>query len=110
MNEPSLTEREQDCLNHLRQAEELGVSLREYADAYGLKVQDLYQGKRQLSNKGVLGEAPAATGDFVAVRVAPSFEKAVLRLRHPSGWELVCHDWPPAAWVSALMAGDLDAA
>jgi hypothetical protein len=110
MTDVSLSEREQECLNHLRQAEELGANLREYADAYGLKVHDLYQGKRQLTKKGVLGAAPAKAEDFVAVRVAPSPDKAVLRLRHPSGWELVCHDWPPAAWVSAIMAGNTDAA
>ena len=61
-----LTEREQQCLAHLRQAEELGVSLREYADAYGLEVKALYQGKRQLSKKGLLGEQVDAASDFVA--------------------------------------------
>lgn len=83
MNEISLSERERECLQHLRRAEELGTSLREYAAAFDLKVQDLYQGKRQLSRKGALGNEPVAEGDFVAVRVASLLEKALLRLATP---------------------------
>ena len=56
----TLTEREQHWLTHLQQAEELDVSLKQYAAAYDLDVKDLYQCKRQLTQKGALGSPKKA--------------------------------------------------
>ena len=109
----NLSEREQQWLEHLKRAEELDTNLREYAEAYDLDVKDLYYGKRQLTKKGVLGEEvgkDVAAGDFVAVRLASPANEVVLRLRHPSGWELECRDWPCADWLSSVLGGATHAA
>ena len=39
----SLTEHEQQALQHMRKAQELGTTLKEYASRFGLDVQQLYQ-------------------------------------------------------------------
>jgi hypothetical protein len=106
MTTETLNEREQQWLEHLQRAAELDVPLTDYAAAYDLDVKDLYYGKRQLAKKGVVDEEPGKEeipSDFVAVRLAPSSSEAVLRLRHPSGWELECRDWPCVDWLSSLM-------
>lgn len=38
-----LTEREQQALEHMRKAQEMGTTLKEYASRFGLDVQQLYQ-------------------------------------------------------------------
>lgn len=45
----SLTEREQQALEHMRKAQELGVTLKEYAASFGLDVQKLYQLRNKLT-------------------------------------------------------------
>ena len=105
-----LSDKEQACLEHLKRAEELGVNLKEYAEAYGLDVKTLYQGKRQLSRKGMRGLTDDDTaGDFVTVRLAESSTFCVCRLTHASGWTLDCHEWPSPEWLSTLVGGTLDA-
>ena len=108
MTTDALTERERECLEHLQRAEELEVTLRVYADAYGLDVKDLYYGKRQLAKKGVLGAPPTTPGDFIPVQVAsePTSKTpdAVVRLCHPSGWTVESTDWPPAEWLALLLS------
>ena len=113
MSAYSLTEHEQCCLNHLQRAQAQGVSLREYADRQGLKVGSLYQTKSQLKKKGALDEPAEGRGEdeaFVAVSVVPSAAGAVLRLRHPAGWELAFEAWPPVDWLLAVLSGGSDAA
>lgn len=110
MNAPELTDKERDCLEHLKRADELGVSLKEYAAAYELDVQMLYKGKRQLTKKGALDESGSeAMGDFVAVQLANPPASPICQLRHASGWELDCHEWPSPAWLCALVGGSFDA-
>ncbi|MGH8323182.1 MAG: hypothetical protein ACRETD_05200, partial [Steroidobacteraceae bacterium] len=53
----SLTEREQQALEHMRKAQELGTTLKEYASRFGLDVQQLYQLRKPLVRKGALGPA-----------------------------------------------------
>lgn len=103
----SPTDHERQCLIHLNRARELGLSLREYADARGLKVHNLYQGKSQLKKKGLLDAG--AEADFLAVEVLPASGPVVLRLRHREGWELECAAWPPAPWLHRVLWGDSDA-
>ena len=43
MAEIEITERQQDCLNHIRAADARKGTLPEYANAHDLKVKDLYQ-------------------------------------------------------------------
>jgi hypothetical protein len=80
-----LTEREQQGLEHMRKAQELGVTLKEYAARIGLDVQMLYQLRKPLVRKGALGpvrdaskEVPTAekVSAFLPVRVVPACPKA----------------------------------
>ncbi len=114
-----LTEREQQALEHMRKAQELGVTLKEYAARVGLDVQMLYQLRKPLARKGALGpvrraskEAPTAekVSAFLPVRVvsaAPTRSSAAVacRLVHPSGWVLECDGLPPPSWVTAVLVG-----
>ncbi|HEY6922837.1 MAG TPA: hypothetical protein VI653_05165 [Steroidobacteraceae bacterium] len=114
-----LTEREQQALEHMRKAQELGVTLKEYAARVGLDVQMLYQLRKPLVRKGALGpvrraskEAPTAekVSAFLPVRVVsagprPGSVAVACRLVHPSGWVLECDGLPPASWVTAVLAG-----
>ncbi len=77
----SLTEREQQALEHMRKAQELRITLKEYASKFGLDLQQLYQLRKPLVRKGALGPArnPAKearraekTSAFLPVRVVPS--------------------------------------
>jgi hypothetical protein len=114
-----LTEREQQGLEHMRKAQELGVTLKEYSARNGLDVQMLYQLRKPLVRKGALGpirraskEAPAAekVSALLPVRVVsavprPSGTAMACRLVHPSGWVLECDGLPPASWVTAVLDG-----
>jgi len=117
-----LTEREQQALEHMRKAQELGTTLKEYAAKSGLDVQKLYQLRKPLVRKGALGparreaEEPNAAekaSAFLPVRVVPaaptpSSTAMACRLVHPSGWALECAGLPPASWMAAVLAGGTD--
>ena len=51
----TLTDREQQGREHMRKAQELGVTLKEYASTFGLDIQKLYQLRKPLVRKGALG-------------------------------------------------------
>jgi len=116
----SLTECEQQGLEHMRKAQELGMTLKEYAGKHGLDVQMLYQLRKPLVRKGALGPArrpePQPRRDqssaFLPVRVVPSGAGTAMacRLVHPSGWVFECGGLPPASWMTALLAGGSHAA
>ena len=119
----ALTEREQQALEHMRKAQELGVTLKEYAARMGLDVQHLYQLRKPLVRKGALGPArrsdPEPQKDksrvFLPVRVVSSGPAAggtpmACRLVHPSGWVFECGGLPPASWMAAVLAGGTHAA
>ncbi len=86
-NTPKLTERQQQLLDHLRQCEARGVSLKAYAESEGLKVRDLYSAKQELGRKGVIvGTTPHAR--FVRARIAADADNAegvLCRIRLPNG-------------------------
>ena len=111
-----LSERERQVIEHLERAQDLGVSLKEYAEAYQLDVRDLYNGKSQLVKKGVLPpsrtqDVAVSASDFVAVRVAGHATSAIgCRLKHPSGWVIEFTAVPEAAWIKTLLAKEPDAA
>jgi hypothetical protein len=53
-----LTEREQQALEHMRKAQELGSTLKAYAAAKsGLEIQQLYELRRRLVRKGAFGQS-----------------------------------------------------
>lgn len=119
----ALTEREQQALEHMRKAQEQGITLKEYAARMGLDVQHLYQLRKPLVRKGALGPArrpdPEPRRDksstFLPVRVVPSRPAAggtamACRLVHPSGWVFECGGLPPASWMAAVLAGGIHAA
>jgi hypothetical protein len=119
----ALTEREQQALEHMRKAQDLGVTLKEYAAKNGLDVQMLYQLRKPLVRKGALGPVrrpdPEPRRDklsaFLPVRVLSSGPAAggppmACRLVHPSGWVFECGGLPPASWMAAVLAGGAHAA
>jgi hypothetical protein len=119
-----LTEREQQALEHMRKAQELGTTLKEYAARFGLDVRQLYQLRKPLVRKGALGPARRAAKEplvankasaFLPVRVVPAAPTpgstaVACRLVHPSGWVLECDGLPPASWISAVLTGGTHAA
>lgn len=122
----TLTARERNVLEHLRHAQELGSTLKDYASAFNLNVEQLYNGKAQLQRKGLWPEtatpAEAIRTELLAVEVttgtvvaepasalqANSGEPLLCRLRSPQGWVLECDRWPDPTWLMAVMsrAGD----
>jgi hypothetical protein len=120
----SLTEREREALEHMRKAQELGTTLKEYAARFGLDVQKLYQLRKPLVRKGALGPArseakePCGAGKvsaLVPVRIvssgpAPGSTPMACRLMHPSGWVIECGGFPPATWMTVVLSGGVHAA
>src|SRR5258708_14659291 len=102
MTEP-LTEREQQALEQMREAQELGSTLKDHAAKIGLDVRQLYELRRRLVRKGAFGppperktRKPRKADAFVPVRVVPaapvtSSTSVTCRLVHPSGCGLESH-------------------
>ena len=117
-----LTEREQQALEQMREAQEQGSTLKDYAAKIGLDVQQLYELRRRLVRKGAFGPLPPRRarksrqeGAFLPVRVVPTAPEAssrsvTCRLMHPSGWVLECDGLPPATWIAAVWTGGTHAA
>jgi hypothetical protein len=117
-----LTEREQQALEQMREAQEQGSTLKDYAAKIGLDVRQLYELRRRLVRKGAFGSPPRRKarksrkeGAFLPVRVVPvapgpSNTSVTCRLVHPGGWVLECNGLPPASWISAVLAGGAHAA
>jgi hypothetical protein len=104
-----LTERERQTLEHLKHAQELGSTLKDFAAAFGLNVQDLYSGKAQLQRRGLWATKAASEPvrtELLAVQVVPENsggEALVCRLTAPNGWVIEFSRWPEAAWLSTLL-------
>ena len=109
MRTQNLTQRLQTTLDHLKHAQELGSKLSDYAEAFGLNVKDLYNGRTQLQRKGLWPKSRAATShppELLAVQVtetpAAATDGWMYRLTGPGGWMLECRQLPDVAWLSAL--------
>jgi hypothetical protein len=127
-----LNETERTGVDHLRQAQELGVSLAEYCRSFDLDLAKWYRVKQALARKGVTVTAmPVAVAEvsevarvveekvapFARVQIAaapapvpppPSTGGAIAvacRILHPSGWVVECGMLPHAAWLAAVLAG-----
>jgi hypothetical protein len=117
-----LTEHEEQALEQMREAQELGSTLKEYAAKIGLDVRKLYELRRRLVRKGAFEapprrktRKPRKAGAFIPVRVVPaapvpSSTSLTCRLMHPSGWVLECDGLPPASWIAAVLTGGAHAA
>ena len=117
-----LTEREQQALQLMREAQEQGSTLKAYAAKVGQEVGQLYDLRRRLVRKGAFGvppprkpRKPRKASAFVPVRVVPAADvlggsSIRCRVLHPSGWVLECDGLPPASWISAVLAGGAHAA
>jgi hypothetical protein len=117
-----LTEREQQALEQMREAQAQGSTLKAYAEQKGLNLGQLYDLRRRLVRKGAFGVQPPPkprksrkVGAFVPVRVVPAATVAstpslTCRLLHPSGWMLECDGLPPASWIAAVLTGGAHAA
>jgi hypothetical protein len=118
----TLSEREQKCLEHVKQAQELGVSFAEFCRRFDLKVNTWYTIRQGLVRKGVIlgrrktktdepREAKPAPGSFAQVRIAaPAAATMMCRMRHPSGWVIECASWPEGKWMAAVLAAGEHAA
>ena len=104
----TLSERERAYLEHLQQAQKLGVSFARYCRQKGLASKPWYWVRQQLVRKGVIAgrsKAPAQKPvGFVPVRIAPS-ATVVCRMIHPSGWVIECGSLPQVQWLTALLSG-----
>jgi hypothetical protein len=100
MNAKPLSNR-QEIIEHLDRATELGVSLKDYADAYDVNLKNLTDARAMIDKPK---PAPLSVEDFVKVEVArtPPCQGVVCSLSHPAGWTLQCNEWPPTAWLAAL--------
>jgi hypothetical protein len=117
-----LTEREQQALEQMREAQAQGSTLKAYAAKIGQDVGQLYELRRRLVRKGAFGPLPPRkpkksdkTSAFVPVRVLPATSVPInsalrCRLLHPSGWVLECDGLPPASWIAAVLTGGAHAA
>lgn len=106
----NLSEQERTCLEHLRQAQELGLTFSKYCRERDLRIHQWYWIKRALTRKGVItGRRKVVTkrpAGFVPVRIAPAAAVGTAcRIRHPSGWVIECGSVPQPQWLSALMSG-----
>jgi hypothetical protein len=135
MSEPTLeklNEAERICVDHLRQAQELGVSLAEYCRSFDLDLAKWYRVKQALARKGVIvtaaavavaevcnadavadeKPAPFARVQIVAAPAAPEppppavvTAPVACRIVHPSGWVVECGSFPQASWLNAVLPG-----
>src|ERR1700730_17040643 len=102
----TLTDWEQQTLEHLQQARERGVTLRDYAAQSGVNVQELSSGKARLGRKGFwpIRSAKPAQPELLAVRVMPEIKASdalVCRVTRPNSWVIERCLWPEAKCICA---------
>jgi hypothetical protein len=137
MSEPmlgleKLNEAERICVDHLRQAQVLGVSFAEYCRSFDLDLSKWYRVKQALARKGItvtatsVAAAEVRPGEPVAEEKAAPFARVHIaatptapappppavgavgvacRIMHPSGWVVECGILPQASWLAAVLAG-----
>ena len=113
MGTEKLTERQRATLAHLKQAKELGSTLSDYAAAFNVNVQELYNGRTQLQRKGLWPKMqkprvrePQLLAVEVAARNATPMPAAMnewpFRISGPGGWVMECRRLPEASWLREL--------
>jgi hypothetical protein len=124
----AITEHGLRCLDHLKRARALGMSVAAYARTHRLKARMLYDAAKLLRIKGVIGaglgssreaksgaDAESSASRFVSVRVEEANARScpwspVLRVRHVHGHVLEFDAWPPAEVMAAALSGGGDVA
>jgi hypothetical protein len=118
----TFTEKQQQAIEAMEGASSEGVTLSKYAKAHGLVIRELYDAIACLRRKGLLPKPMRkARSKFVAVRVVAPSESAqavparptsgvLCRIVCPGDLMIECTQWPPPAWLAALMARPADAA
>ena len=117
-----LSERDQQALEQMREAQEQGSTLKDYAAKIGLDVRQLCELRRRLVRNGAFGALPRRKarksrkdGVFLPVRVVsaapvPRSTSVTCRLVHPGGCVLECDGLLPASWIAAVLTGGTHAA
>jgi hypothetical protein len=113
----TVAQREAAYLEHLQGAKALGISLSEYCRRNDLRVEEWYQVRRQMVQKGLMTRTqgggrrnrsrPPVTA-FAPVRLTaapPAAAATPCLIRHPSGWMIECTSLPAASWLNALVVG-----
>lgn len=113
-----LTERERECLKHIRQARESEVSFAQYCRSIGLIANEWHAVRHGMVKKGLLPPGQGGKtkrtpsrrkhAHFIPVRVessngAGSGTAMACRLRHPSGFIIECANWPDLNWMKGLL-------
>lgn len=127
MTTGKLTDVQRQAMAALDAAQAAGVGLSSYARQNGLNVRQVHDAVTGLRRRGILPPSARARqrrskSGFVRVKIenaSPSTRAAtgtaqrgglVCRLIHGSGLIIECGEWPPASWVSAVLAERPDAA
>lgn len=92
---------QQEIQEHLNRADELGVSLKEYALAYDVNLNTLANAK---SSRKKPSPSEFAPEDFVKVDIeAIPTGSSLCTLTLAGGCSLECYEWPPAHWLQTLV-------
>lgn len=121
MDRSELTAKQRQALQCVEGARAAGMALSDYAASRRLPVRQVYDALVPLRKKGFLPRsAGSAQSPFVAVRVlststqtpTPSTggPRVVCRIAQGGGPVIECAEWPPPAWLAALLGAKLDAA
>ena len=114
MTTRKLTDMQRSALEAVEAARSAGLGLSVYARANGLNARQLHDAVTGLRKRGVL--PPTLTprprrpkAAFVALKVEnlpPATQRSgmVCRVIHHSGLVIECGEWPPAGWLSSMIA------
>jgi hypothetical protein len=113
-----LSEKQQQAMMYLEQSRAAGIKLSQHLRAQGVELRPMYDALAALRRKGVLASVSAkrkgSASPFVKVRVAsgaPMTRQGVLcRVLIGGAAVMECGEWPPPAWVAALLGLRADAA
>lgn len=92
-----LTERQAFWLRHLRNCQEAGESLKDYAEQHGLGLASIYAWNRKFQVRGDL--KPSSSLRFRRIEIAQPKMPSVFRIRLPNA---VMVEWPGDGELSAL--------
>lgn len=97
-----LTAKQQQWIAHLEQAQQLGLSLQEYARRIGIKASSLYAARKQLSKaRSQTATAPVSFAEVRTTGAGPA-ETCVLHLA--PGIRLQLSVLPSPQWLAAVCA------
>ncbi len=108
MSTPTLTEKQQYWLKHLTDVETFDGTLKQYAEAHNLVLQDIYSWKSQLRQKGLIEPAPLSPK-----KNKPTFAKVQQSQLHGSksfqfrlgNISITSNEYPDPNWLAAFVKG-----